>query len=99
MTGFSAPTGDVTGGDTALGQPFPDVTAGKPRAQVQADRDRDHLPREPEASEHRGRARGSHRTSLQPPTISQRNSAASRWSTVGAGELTGGKGTRLARWK
>ena len=46
-------------------------------AQVPADRDRDHLPREPEASKDRGRARHSHRISLQPPTIGQRNSATS----------------------
>jgi hypothetical protein len=44
--------GDVIDGDAALGQQFLDVPVGQPVAQVPADRDRDHLPREPEASEH-----------------------------------------------
>src|SRR6266516_1720520 len=80
--------GDVIDSDTALGQQFLDVTVGKSIAQVPADRDRDHLPREPEASEHRGRARGSHRTSLQSPTISQRNSARSAASSSTRQTLT-----------
>ena len=36
-------------------------------AQVPADGDRDHLTREPEASEHRGQAGGRHRTVSCPP--------------------------------
>jgi hypothetical protein len=54
------------------------VPAGQAIPQVPADGDRDHLPREPEASEDRARARGSsHQTSLWPPTIGQHNSAPS----------------------
>ena len=44
--------GDVIDGDAALGQQFLDVPVRQPVPQVPADRDRDHLPREPEASEH-----------------------------------------------
>jgi hypothetical protein len=44
--------GDVIDSDAALGQQFLDVPVGQSVAQVPADRDRDHLPREPEASEH-----------------------------------------------
>jgi hypothetical protein len=44
--------GDVVHGDAALGEQFLDVAVGQPIAQVPADRDCDHLPREPEASEH-----------------------------------------------
>jgi hypothetical protein len=67
--------GDVIDGDPALGQQLLDVTVGKSIAQVPADRDRDHLPREPEPSKDRCRARSSHRISLLRPTIGQRNSA------------------------
>jgi hypothetical protein len=67
--------GDVIDGDTPLGQQFLDVPVGKSIAQVPADRDRDHLPREPEASKDRGRATRSHPTSLHPSGIDQRNSA------------------------
>jgi len=43
--------GDVTDGDAALGQQFPGAPVGRSLAQVPPDRDRDHLPREPEAGE------------------------------------------------
>jgi hypothetical protein len=43
--------GDVIDGDAALGQQFLDVPVGQSVAQVPADRDRDHLPREPGAGE------------------------------------------------
>jgi hypothetical protein len=56
--------GDVIDGDTALGQQLPGIPVGQAVPQVPADRDRDHLPREPETSEDRGRARRAHRTSL-----------------------------------
>ena len=46
--------GDVIDGDAALGHKFLDIPVGQPVAQVPPDRDRDHLPREPEASERRG---------------------------------------------
>src|SRR6266849_9634288 len=59
--------GDVINGNTALGQQLLDIPVGQPVPQVPADRDRDHLPREAETSEDRGRARRSHRTSLQHP--------------------------------
>jgi hypothetical protein len=42
---------DVIGGDAAPGQQLPGVPVGLSVAQVPADRDRDHLTREPEASE------------------------------------------------
>jgi hypothetical protein len=42
----------VIDGDAALGQQFLNVPVRQPVAQVPADRYRDHLPREPEASEH-----------------------------------------------
>jgi hypothetical protein len=44
--------GDVVHGDAALGQQLLDIPVGQALAQVPADRDRDHLPREPEAGEH-----------------------------------------------
>jgi hypothetical protein len=66
---------DVVNGDAALGQQFLDVAVGQPAPQVPADGDRDHLRREPEASEDRSRATCSHRTSLLPSAIDQRNSA------------------------
>jgi hypothetical protein len=44
--------GDVIDGDAAFGQQFLDVPVRQPVPQVPADRDRNHLPREPEASEH-----------------------------------------------
>jgi hypothetical protein len=59
--------GDVVDGDAALGQQLLDVPVGQPGREVSADRDRDHLPREPQASEHWGPARGRHRTSSRPP--------------------------------
>jgi hypothetical protein len=43
--------GDVIHGDSTLGQQFPRITAGQAIPQVPADRDRDDLGREPEASE------------------------------------------------
>ena len=43
--------GDVIDGDAAPGQQLPGIPAGQSVAQVPADRDRDHLTREPEASE------------------------------------------------
>lgn len=43
--------GDVIDGDAAFGQQLLDVAVGQPAAQVSAGRDRDHLPREPEAGE------------------------------------------------
>jgi hypothetical protein len=46
--------GDVIDGDAPLGQQFLDVPLGQAIAQVPADRERDHLSREPEAGEHRG---------------------------------------------
>jgi hypothetical protein len=42
---------DVIDGDAAPGQQLPGVPVGQSVAQVPADRDRDHLTREPEASE------------------------------------------------
>ncbi len=44
--------GDVIDADPALGQQLLDVPVGQSVPQVPADRDRDHLTREPEASEH-----------------------------------------------
>jgi hypothetical protein len=44
--------GDVIDGDTVLSQQFLHVAVGQAIPQVPADRDRDHLGREPEASEH-----------------------------------------------
>ena len=44
--------GYVIDGDAALGEQFLDVPVGQSVAQVPADRDRDHLPWKPEASEH-----------------------------------------------
>jgi hypothetical protein len=43
--------GDVIDGDAALGQQLLSIPVGQPVTQVPADRHRDHLPREPEASE------------------------------------------------
>jgi len=56
--------GDVVNGDATLGQQFLDVAVGQPVAQVPADCDWDHLPREPEPREHRWWARRRHCTSL-----------------------------------
>jgi hypothetical protein len=70
--------GDVVDGDAALVEQFLDIAIGQAVPQVPADSDGDHLPREPEASEHRGRARRHHRTSLPPVTINQCNSAPPR---------------------
>ena len=67
--------GDMINSDAAFGQQFLDVPVGQSVPQVPADRDRDHLPREPEACEDRGRAMCSHPTSLRPSAIDQRNSA------------------------
>jgi hypothetical protein len=69
--------GYVIHGDTALGQQLLDIPVGQAIPQVPPDRDRDHLPREPETSEDRGRTRRTHPTSLQPAAIGQRNSATS----------------------
>lgn len=43
---------DVVHGDAALGEPLLDVALGHGVAQVPADGDRDHLPRQPEPSKH-----------------------------------------------
>jgi hypothetical protein len=64
---------DVIDGDAALGQEFLDIAVGQSVAQLPADRDRDHLTRKPEASEHRRRTRRRHRTSLRQPLINQRS--------------------------
>jgi hypothetical protein len=56
--------------------PILDIAVGQAVPQVPADRDGDRLPREPEASKHRGCARRRHRFSLAPALISQRNTAA-----------------------
>ena len=45
--------GDVVDFDAALGEQLLDVPIGQPVAQVPADRDRDHLRREPEPGERR----------------------------------------------
>jgi hypothetical protein len=45
--------GDVVHGDAALGQQLLDIPAGQAIPQVSPHRDRDHLLREPKASEHR----------------------------------------------
>jgi hypothetical protein len=65
----------VVHGDAALGQQLLDIPVGQAITQISPDRDRDDLPREPEASEDRGRAMCGHRTILQPSAIDQRNSA------------------------
>jgi hypothetical protein len=44
--------GDVIDGDAALGQQLLNIPVRQAVPQVPADRDRDHLPRKPEASEH-----------------------------------------------
>ena len=62
-------------GDTALGQQFFHITVGQAVPQVPADRHGDHLPREPEASENRRRARGHHHASLPTTALKQRNTA------------------------
>jgi hypothetical protein len=71
--------GDVINGYTALGQQLLDIPVRQAIAQVPPDRDRDHSRRKPEASEDRGRAMCSHRTSLRPSAIDQRNSARLRY--------------------
>jgi hypothetical protein len=43
---------DVVHNDAALGQQLIDIAVGQAVAQVPAHRDRDHLPRKPEASKH-----------------------------------------------
>src|SRR5205823_898479 len=58
----------VIDGDAALGQQFLDVPVGQSIAQVPADRDRDHLPREP--------GTGSRRTLWTFPTTSSNQSPA-----------------------
>jgi hypothetical protein len=67
--------GDVVNGNAALGEQLFDVTVGQAVPQVPPDRERDHLRREPEACENRGRAACSHQTSLRPSTIDECNSA------------------------
>ena len=62
--------GDVVDGDAPLGQQLLDVPVGQSVPQVPADRDRDHVRREPEPSEHRGHAISGHKTSL--PTAHDR---------------------------
>jgi len=44
--------GDMVHGDAALGQQLLNVPVGQAVPQIPADRDHDHLPRKPEASEH-----------------------------------------------
>jgi hypothetical protein len=67
-------TGDP--GDAAFGQQFLNVPVGQAIPQAPAaDRERDHLGREPEASKDRGHARWSHCLSLPPCAIDQRSSA------------------------
>jgi hypothetical protein len=61
--------GHVISGDAALGKQLLGIPVGQAISQVPADRDRDHLPREPETGEDRGRTRRAHRTSLQPAAI------------------------------
>jgi hypothetical protein len=61
--------------DATLSQQLFDVAVGQSVPQVPPDRERDHLPREPEASEDRGHATCSHSTSLRPSANNQRNSA------------------------
>jgi hypothetical protein len=70
---------DMINGYAALGQQLLDIPVRQAIAQVPPDRDRDHIRREPEASEDRGRAMCSHRTSLRPSAIDQRNSARLRY--------------------
>src|SRR6185437_2013779 len=70
-----AVNGDVINGDAALGQKLFNVPVGQAVPQVPADRHRNHLRREPEAGKDGGRASWSHRTSLPPAAINQRNSA------------------------
>ena len=77
--------GDVINGDTALGQQFLDVTVRQAVPQVPADRDRDHLRREPEASEHR---RSSQTTVTEPVSRPPRSTNATepvkgRWAAQG----------------
>jgi hypothetical protein len=67
--------GDVIDDDTVLSQQFLDIPLGQAVPQVPADRDRDHLTREPETSEDRGRTGRAHRASIQPAASGQRNSA------------------------
>jgi|SRR6185437_15201955 hypothetical protein len=47
--------GHMIDGDAALGQQLLDIAIGQAISQIRADRDRDHLPREPETSEDRDR--------------------------------------------
>ena len=72
-------------GDAALGQQFLNIPVGQAVPQVPADRERDHLGREPEATKDRGRARWSRRISLPPYAIDQRNSAAQFPCYLGGG--------------
>jgi hypothetical protein len=67
--------GDVIDRDAAFSEQFPHAAAGQAVAQVPADREGDHLPREAEASEHTRRGRRCHWISLPAPAIDQRNSA------------------------
>jgi hypothetical protein len=67
--------GDVIHRDAALSEQLFDVAVGQAVPQVPPDRERDHLLREPEASEDRGHAACSHQTSLRPSATDQRNSA------------------------
>ena len=65
--------GDVIHGDATLSQQLFDVAVRQSVPQVPPDREGDHLPREPEASEDRGRTTCSHSPSLRPSAINQRN--------------------------
>jgi hypothetical protein len=67
--------GDMIHGDATFSEQFLDVAVRQAVPQVPADRDRDHLPREPEACEDRGCAACSHQTSLRSSAIGQCNSA------------------------
>jgi hypothetical protein len=79
--------GDVINGDPALGQQLLDVALGQAVAQIPADRARDHLPREPEASEDRAHTRRTHPTSLSShprstnATVPHEPQAHDRWSS------------------
>ena len=65
--------GHVVDLDAALGQQLLDIAVGQAVAEVPADRDRDHLPREPEPSERRPLEawRGSSRPTHPPSFVSQ----------------------------
>ena len=65
--------GEVIDGDAALSQQLFHVAAAQAIAQVSADGQGDHLPRETEASERRRQARRRHQISLPAAEMDQRN--------------------------